>query len=181
MTHQPQYLLAFHSFVRVCAPLFRPLLFVVLAAGLWCFTAGCHVNSPLFRSTIGESIRPSSFHNPTLSTDKHVKFATLRYRLPPIALQTVQVSVEPPLSTATHNAETEYERSLSHAVVPQWPSPLPRFQQRCLCTSRKDAFEISPLSNLFSKAEPLPFEMKININLVCQFFLLEACQRNATG
>ena len=24
------------------------LLFVVLAAGLWCLTAGCHVNSPLF-------------------------------------------------------------------------------------------------------------------------------------
>ena len=51
------------------------LLFVALAAGLWCFTAGCHVKSPLFPTTpsqtevcskMGESIRPSSFHNPTL-------------------------------------------------------------------------------------------------------------------
>ena len=49
----------------------RQLLFVVLAAGLWCFTAGCHVKSPLFRtqtpsqtkvcSTMGERIRPSFF------------------------------------------------------------------------------------------------------------------------
>ena len=33
------------------------------------------------------------------------KFAAPRYRLPPMALQTVQVSVEPRLSTATHKAE----------------------------------------------------------------------------
>ena len=26
----------------------QQLLFVVLAAGLWCFTAGCHIKSPLF-------------------------------------------------------------------------------------------------------------------------------------
>ena len=29
----------------------QQLLFVVLAAGLWCFTASCHVKSPLFPQT----------------------------------------------------------------------------------------------------------------------------------
>ena len=60
----------------------QPSLFVALAAGLWCFSAGCHVKSlPLpstpsqteakVCSTMGESIRSSSFYNPTLSTNKH--------------------------------------------------------------------------------------------------------------
>ena len=40
-------------------------------------------------------------HNPTLNpTLSANKFAAPRYRLPPMALQTVQVSVEPRLSTA---------------------------------------------------------------------------------
>ena len=46
-------------------------------------------------------------HNPTLSAKNcgmSYKFAP-RYRLPPMALQTVQVSVEARLSTATHKAE----------------------------------------------------------------------------
>ena len=56
-------------------------LFVALAAGIWWFTAGCHVKAlPLpptpsqteVCSTMGESIRPPSFHNPTLSAKKHV-------------------------------------------------------------------------------------------------------------
>ena len=56
-------------------------LFVALAAGLWWFTPGCHVKSlPLPRnpsqtevcSMMGESIRLSSFYNPTLSANKHV-------------------------------------------------------------------------------------------------------------
>ena len=68
----------------------QQLLFVVLAAGLWCFTAGCHVKSPLFPqplsksqtevcSRLGESIRPSS----TLPANKRTsyKFASPRYRL----------------------------------------------------------------------------------------------------
>ena len=100
-----KYLLFFHPGVSgMCcftwaAARSQQLLFVVLAAGLWCFTAGCHVKSPLFPqqggseknctnshkkscwcnffhrppcSTMGESIRPSSFHNPTLSANKHV-------------------------------------------------------------------------------------------------------------
>ena len=47
-------------------------------------------------------------HNPTLSAKNcgmSYKFAGPRYRLPPMALQTVQVSVEARLSTATHKAE----------------------------------------------------------------------------
>ena len=94
----------------------QQLLFVVLAAGLWCFTAGWHVKSPLFPqppsqtevcSTIGESIRPSSFHNPTPSANKHV-VQICRSSLS-AAVQTVQVSVEPHLSTA-------------------WKDPLPAMQ-----------------------------------------------------
>ena len=82
----------------------QQLLFVVLAAGLWCFTAGCHVKSPLFPQSLsnsrlhvvlGESIRPTSFHNPTLSANKHV-VQIYRSSLS-AAVQTVQVSVEPRL------------------------------------------------------------------------------------
>ena len=49
-------------------------------------------------STMGESIRPSSFHNPTLSANKHV--VKICPSSLPAAVQTVQVSVEPRLSTA---------------------------------------------------------------------------------
>ena len=178
------------------------LLFMVLAGGFWCFTAGCHVKSPLFpQSPLKQGggvlhdwrkhTRPSFFHNPTLSANKHVvqicrsslsaavqtvqvecrtspfngierslshavviktialpvsattfptalslyiahdgknistiqrspqistsyKFAAPRYRLPPMALQTVQVSVQPRLSTTTHKAETALK---NHSVV----------------------------------------------------------------
>ena len=45
-------------------------------------------------------------HNPTLlNCGMSYKFAGPRYRLPPMALQTVQVSIEARLSTATHKAE----------------------------------------------------------------------------
>ena len=49
----------------------QQLLFVVLAAGLWCLTAGCHVKSPLFPQpppnrvcstiTMGESIHKKAY------------------------------------------------------------------------------------------------------------------------
>ena len=75
------------SFVLVCAYLLGPLRgrncsgLWALAAGLWCFTAVCHVKSlPLpptpsqteVYSTMEESVRPSSFYNPTMSANKHV-------------------------------------------------------------------------------------------------------------
>ena len=49
-------------------------------------------------STMGESIRPSSFHNPTLSANKHV--VKICRSSPSAAVQTVQVSVNSPFSTA---------------------------------------------------------------------------------
>ena len=49
-------------------------------------------------STMGESIRPSSFHNPTTSASKHVLQICLSSLS--AAVQTVQVSVEPHLSMA---------------------------------------------------------------------------------
>ena len=78
----------------------QQLLFVVLAAGLWCLTAGCHVKSPLFSIlptpsqtevfctiTMGESIHTSKTvvfftiqRSPRISTS--YKFAAPRYRLP---------------------------------------------------------------------------------------------------
>ena len=157
---------------------------MVLAAGLGCFTAGCHVKSPLFPqppfqtevcSTMGESIRPSSFHNSTLSTNKHIKIAALRYRLLPMALQTVQVRVEPRLSTATYNAETEDERSFSRAVVPQslavsaitFPTALSEYiaQGRL---QKKSAIQA------VLKGRTVAISKKININLVCSSCLKHA-------
>ena len=67
-------------------------------------------------STMGENVRPSSFtiqRCPRISTS--YKFADFRYRLPSMALQTVQVSVEPRLSTATHKVETALK---DRSVVP---------------------------------------------------------------
>ena len=90
-------------------------------------------------STMGESIRPSSFHNPTLSANKHV-MQIYRSSLS-AAVQTSQVSVESRLSTGLKD----------RAVVPKsyrlslCPSPLPRLQQRCLCTSRTMGESISTI------------------------------------
>ena len=67
---------------------------------------------------MGESISTIQ-HSPRKSMS--YKFAAPRYRLPPMALQTVQVSVEPRLSTATHKAEMAlndrlvYSSCLKHA------------------------------------------------------------------
>ena len=112
---------------------------------------------------MGESIRPSSFHNPTLSANKHV--AQIYRSSLSAAVQTVQVSVEPRLSTALKDrsvvpysspkdsARLRYIYQSSNSVV---------FVQRQI-RLRKD---IRPPSKLFSMAEPLPFEKEININLV---------------
>ena len=77
--------------------------------GSWSFVFHCalpHQISPLpptpsqtaVCSTMGESIRPSTFHNPTLSANKHV-VQIYRSSLS-AAVQAVQVSVETRLSTA---------------------------------------------------------------------------------
>ena len=111
----PQYLLFFHPgcsgmccFTWATARA-QQLLFVALAAGLWCFTGGCHVKSPLFlqpplkhRSVLhdGRKDKTVVFSQSNALHVTSYKFAAPRYWLPPMALQTVQVSVEPRLSTA---------------------------------------------------------------------------------
>ena len=136
----------------------QQLLFVALAAGLWCFTAGCHIKSPLFPqpppasqkdvcSTMGESIRPSSFHNPTLSANKDI-VQICRSSLSAAANGLADSSGE--RRTSPFNG---IERSPSHAVV-----PLPRFQQRVFVHRAGTLAKGHPLSKLFSKAEPLQFK-----------------------
>ena len=83
----------------------------VCGFGSWCLVFHCGLPrqiSPLpptpsqteVCSMMGESIRPSSFHNPTLSANKQV--VQIYHSSLSAAVQTVQVSVEPPsrLSTA---------------------------------------------------------------------------------
>ena len=92
------------------------------------------------------------------------KFAAPRYRLPPMALQTVQVSVEPRLSTA-----------LKDLSVVLYSSPKDSTRLRYMYHVSNSVVFVHwagtlviayPLSKLFSKAEPVPFEKEININLV---------------
>ena len=70
----------------------------------------------------------------------------------------------------------DIERSLSRAVVPKTlcPSPLPRFQQRCLCTSRKDACERISAIQAVLKGRTVAIR-KGNEHQLGLFFLLEAC------
>ena len=121
-------------FVRVCAPLLgsvRPQLslFAALAAGLWWFTAGCHVKSlPLpptpsqteVCSTMGECIRPSSFHNPTLSANKNV-VQICRFSLSAAADGLTDGSGERRTSPFNGDAQSwnGIERLHSCAIVPQ--------------------------------------------------------------
>ena len=96
------------------------------------------------------------------------KFAAPRYRLPPMALQTVQVSVEPRLSTATHKAEMALK---DRSVVLYSPTVSARLRYHVsnsvVFVHRAGTLAKGyPLSKLFSKAEPFPFEKEININLV---------------
>ena len=105
----------------------QPLLFVALTAGLWCFTAGSPVKSTLFPqpplkqkcevcSTMGESIRLSSFQNPTLSANKHA-VQICRSSLSAVADGLADSSGE--RRTSPFNG---IERSLSRAVVPKTKS-----------------------------------------------------------
>ena len=84
----------------------QQLLFVVLAAGFGVSLRDATSNLPSSPtpsqtevcSTMGESIRPSFLHNPTPSAKKHV--VQICPSSLSAAMQTVQVSVEPHLSTA---------------------------------------------------------------------------------
>ena len=90
------------------------------------------------------------------------KFAAPRYSLSPMALQTVQVSVEPRLSTALK------DRSVVPYSSPKVSARL-RYHVSNGVVFLHRAGTIAkgyPLCKLFSKAEPVPFEKEININLV---------------
>ena len=122
--------------------------------------------------TMGESISTIQ-RCPRLSTS--YKFTAPRYRLLPMAFQTVQVSVEPRLSTTLiDRSVAPYSQRLSFC-----PSPLPRFQQRCL-ESRRDACERISAIQAVLKGRTGAIR-KGNKHQLGLFFLLEACQRNAAG
>ena len=106
-------------------------------------------------------------HNPKLSANKHVAqiYLSSLYRLPPIALQTVR-------RTSPFNGDPQsangIERSLSRVVVP--PSSarlLYHVSNSVVFVHHAGALAKGhPLSKLFSKAEPSPFEKEINVNWV---------------
>ena len=115
---------------------------------------------------MGESISTIQ-HSPRKSMS--YKFAAPRYRLPPMALQTVQVSVEPRLSTAMHKAEMALnDRSCRSSTV----SARLRYHvsNSVVYVHRAGSLrkDIRYPGKLFSKAEPFPFkfEKEKNINLV---------------
>ena len=104
-------------------------LFVALAAGLWWFTACCQVKSlPTPRnppqtevySMMGESRRPLSFHNPTMSTKKHV-VQICRFSLPAAVDGLADSSGERRTTPfkGDKQSENSNERSLHRAVAPQ--------------------------------------------------------------
>ena len=109
----------FTRVVRVCAPLLGPLrgrncCCLWFWQVVWCFTAGCHVKSPLFPGSplsnrrVLQHTRPSTFHNPMLSANKHV--VQICRSSQSAAVQTVQVERR----TSPFNG---IERSLSRAGV----------------------------------------------------------------
>ena len=104
------------------------------------------------KSTIQRSARISTSH----------KLSAPRYRLPPMALQTVQVSVEPRLSTALKDRSVvPFSSPKVSARVRYHVSNMVVFLHRAETLANG-----YPLFKLFSKAEPVPLEKEININLV---------------
>ena len=127
------------------------------------------VTSSISSRTIGESICTIQ-RSPRISTS--YKFAAPRYRLPPMALQTVQVSVEPRLSTALK------DRSVVPYSSPKVSARL-RYHVSNSVVFLHHAGTLAkgyPLSKLFSKEEPVPFEKEININLVYSSCLKHASE-----
>ena len=122
-------------------------LFVALAAGRWCFTAGCHFKSLPLPPTPSQTeakflLNGGRKHKivfllqskrcSQISTS--YKYAAFRFWQPPI-LQTVHASIEPRLSTATQTLKRHRSVVLySHSLC---PSLKPLFQQRCLSTLRR--------------------------------------------
>ena len=91
-----------------------------------------------------------------------------------MALQTVQVSVEPRLPTALKG------RSVIVIKTKSLRLSATTFPTACLCTSRRDACERISAIKAVLKARTVAIR-KGNKHQRGLFFLLEACQRNAAG
>ena len=114
-------------------------------------------------------------HNPTLSANKHV-VQICRSSLSAVADGLADGSGERRTSPV-NGIELKIAQSC-RKVVPK--SPLPRFQQRCLSTSRRDACERISAIQAVLKGRTMAIR-KGNKHQLGLFFLLEACQRNAAG
>ena len=118
---------------------------------------------------MGESISTIQ-RSPRISTSH--KFSAPNYWLPPMALQTVQlqVSVEPRLSTALKaRSVVPYSSPKVSASLRYHVSNSVVFLHRAGTLAKG-----YPLFKLFSRAEPVPFEKEININL-----LYSSCLKHA--
>ena len=114
-------------------------------------------------------------HDPTLSANKHV-VQICRSSLSAAADGFADGSGE--LRTSpVKGIELKIAQSC-RKVVPK--SPLPRFQQRCPSTSRRDACERISAIQAVLKGRTMAIR-KGNKHQLGLFFLLEACQRNAAG
>ena len=114
-------------------------------------------------------------HNPTLSANKHV-VQIWRSSLSVAADGLADGSGErrtSPVNGIKLQIAQSYRK-----VVPK--SPLPRFHQRCLSTSRRDACERISAIQAVLKGRTMAIR-KGNKHQLGLFFLLEACQRNAAG
>ena len=114
-------------------------------------------------------------HNPTLSANKHV-VQICRSSLSAAADGLADGSGERRTSPV-NGIELKIAQSC-RKVVPK--SPLPRFQQRCISTSRRDACERITAIQAVLKGRTMAIR-KGNRHQLGLFFLLEACQRNAAG
>ena len=114
-------------------------------------------------------------HNPTLSANKHV-VQICRSSLSAAADGLADGSGERRTSPV-NGIELKIAQSC-RKVVPK--SPLPRFQQRCLSTSRRDACERISAIQAVLKGRTMAIR-KGNEHQLGLFFLHEACQRNAAG
>ena len=115
-------------------------------------------------------------HIPALSANKHV----------------VQICRSSLSAAADGLADGSGERRTSPSTALNWrsltescrkvvpKSPLPRFQQRCLSTSCRDACERISAIQAVLKGRTMAIQ-KGNKRQLGQFLLLEACQRNAAG
>ena len=114
-------------------------------------------------------------HNPTLSANKYV-VQICRSSLSAAADGLADGSGERRTSPV-NGIELKIAQSC-RKVVPK--SPLPRFQQRCLSTSRRNACERISAIQAVLKGRTMAIR-KGNKHQLGLFFLLEACQRNAAG